>query len=56
MKGYLFEAVYVRCFQHDKIKGKFEGKIVEVVCVSPETSGDKVGSKIVDVDYEIPSR
>ena len=32
------EVVCVRCLQHDK----FEGKIVEVVRLSPEASGDKL--------------
>ena len=42
----------MRSFQDDK----FEGKIVEVVCGSPEASGDKNEGKIVEVDYEIPPK
>ena len=30
--------------------------ITEVVCVSPEASGDKNENKIVEVDYEIPPK
>ena len=46
------EVVCVRSFQDDKK----EGKIVEVVGVSPEASGDKIEGKIVEVDYEIPPK